>query len=89
MTKLISQQEDLANLGRLIMSLGCEFYHPGQAAQAAQAALEHIGRQYSPDVRSLVQYLLAPRGIKNIDEVIRAIGPRILNEIDASMKYAP
>jgi PAB-dependent poly(A)-specific ribonuclease subunit 3 len=39
---------------------------------------------YSPDVKNLVLYLISrPGPSKSIDEVIRMIGTRMLNEFDA------
>lgn len=50
--------------------------------------LEHISRHYSPDVKNLVMFLISKPGpLKSIDDVIRMLGPRILNELDAAQKY--
>jgi PAB-dependent poly(A)-specific ribonuclease subunit 3 len=50
--------------------------------------LEHIARHYSPDVKNLVMFLISKPGpLKSIDDVIRMLGPRILNELDAAQKY--
>jgi PAB-dependent poly(A)-specific ribonuclease subunit 3 len=77
-----SQQEDLVSFGKLVISLCCEFWtagqHPGQA-------IDHITRQYSPDVKNLVMLLISPPSpLKSVDDVIRIVGARILNELDAS-----
>jgi len=49
--------------------------------------LDHISRHYSPDVKNLVLFLISKPGpAKSVDEVIRMIGPRILNELDAMQK---
>lgn len=78
------QQEDLVSFGKLVISLCCEFFQPGQHPAGA---LEHIGRHYSPDVKNLVLFLISkPQPLKSVDEVIRMIGPRILNELDAVQK---
>lgn len=52
------------------------------------AAIELIGRQYSPDLKSLVLYLLSkPTPTKSIDEVASLLGPRLLNEVHGAMRY--
>jgi len=80
------QHDDLVSLGKLIMTLCCEWFVPGQHPAAP---LDHISRHYSPDVKNLVMYLCGkppgPQG-KSIDEVISILGLRILNEFDAMQK---
>ena len=80
------QHDDLVSLGKLIMTLCCEWFVPGQHPAAP---LDHISRHYSPDVKNLVMYLCGkppgPQG-KNIDEVVSILGLRILNEFDAMQK---
>jgi PAB-dependent poly(A)-specific ribonuclease subunit 3 len=80
------KHDDLVSLGKLIMTLCCEWFVPGQHPAAP---LDHISRHYSPDVKNLVMYLCGkppgPQG-KNIDEVVSILGLRILNEFDAMQK---
>lgn len=46
-------------------------------------ALELVSRQYSPDVKNVVMYLLSkPSSFKNVDELLGIMGPRILHEIN-------
>ena len=80
------QHDDLVSLGKLIMTLCCEWFVPGQHPAAP---LDHISRHYSPDVKNLVMYLCGkPPGAqgKSNDEVISILGLRILNEFDAMQK---
>lgn len=80
----VYQQEDLVSFGKLVISMCCEFFQPGQHPAAP---LDHIARHYSPDVKNLVLFLISkPQPIKSIDDVIRMLGPRILNELDAMQK---
>ncbi|WWC68117.1 uncharacterized protein I206_102038 [Kwoniella pini CBS 10737] len=80
------QQEDLVSFGKLIISLCCDFFQPGQHPALP---LEHIQRNYSPDVKSLVMFLISkPSPMKSVDEAIKIMGPRILNELDAMQNYA-
>ncbi|WRT64611.1 uncharacterized protein IL334_001544 [Kwoniella shivajii] len=82
----VFQQEDLVALGKLIISLCCDFFQPGQHPALP---LDHIQRNYSPDMKNLVMFLISkPSPLKSIDEAIKIMGPRILNELDAMQNYA-
>lgn len=73
------------SFGKLVISLACEFFQPGQHPAAP---LDHIARNYSPDVKNLVLFLInKPQPGKTVDEVIRMIGSRMLNEFDAMQKW--
>ncbi|KAK1921730.1 poly(A)-specific ribonuclease [Papiliotrema laurentii] len=81
----VYQQEDLVSLGKLILIMACEFF---QVGLHPAGPLDHIARHYSPDVKNLVLFCLSkPNPGKNVDEVIKMIGPRILNELDAMQNY--
>lgn len=65
--------------------MACDFFTPGQHPAEP---VEHIKRMYSPDVKNLVLYLISrPGPSKSIDEVIRMIGTRMLNEFDAMQMW--
>ncbi|WWD07489.1 hypothetical protein V865_005590 [Kwoniella europaea PYCC6329] len=82
----VFQQEDLVSFGKLIISLCCDFFQPGQHPALP---LDHIQRSYSPDVKTLVMFLISkPSPMKSVDEAIKIMGPRILNELDAMQNYA-
>ncbi|WWC86744.1 uncharacterized protein L201_001622 [Kwoniella dendrophila CBS 6074] len=82
----VFQQEDLVSFGKLIISLCCDFFQPGQHPALP---LDHIQRNYSPDVKNLVMFLISkPSPLKSVDEAIKIMGPRILNELDAMQNYA-
>ncbi|TYJ55485.1 hypothetical protein B9479_003875 [Cryptococcus floricola] len=88
----VFQQEDLMQFGKLIVSLASDLFQPSMPQQSLPAAVDHISRQYSPDMRDLVLWLITkPPGSgssgKTIDEVIKMMGPRILNELDAMQSY--
>ena len=75
------QQEDLIHFGQLVISLGCGSL---MAAHNLQKAMDIISRQYSPDLKNVLMYLLSkPSNFKNIDDVVNMMGPRILTEISA------
>lgn len=81
----LNQHDDLVSLGKMIMTLCCEWFVPGQHPAAP---LDHISRHYSPDVKNLVMYLCGkPPSGKSIDEVVSILGLRILNEFDAMQKW--
>lgn len=84
-TDIPAQQEDLLGFGRVIASLACAFFNPGPNFPAA---MEHISRSYSPDLKNVILYLLSkPSAHKTIDEVVRMLGQRLLNEFDAIQKF--
>lgn len=81
------QQEDLLSFGKLIISLTCDFFQP---TLPLSLPLDHISRHYSSDLSNLILYLIskpAQGKVKSIDEVIKMMGPRILNELDAVQRY--
>ncbi|KAI9360054.1 kinase-like domain-containing protein [Zopfochytrium polystomum] len=80
------QQDDLVQLGHLILSLACGSI---TAVHSLQKSLDFISRQCSQDLKAVVMYLLSkPAGFKTIDDVISMIGPRILHEINSAHHYA-
>ncbi|CAD6591551.1 MAG: PAB-dependent poly(A)-specific ribonuclease subunit 3, partial [Tremellales sp. Tagirdzhanova-0007] len=79
------QQEDLVSFGKLVISLACEFYVPGQHPAAP---VNHIALNYSSDLHNVVLFLISkPQPNKSIDELYRLMGPRMLNELDAMHSY--
>lgn len=81
------QQEDLLSFGQLVISLTCDFFQP---TLPLSLPLEHISRHYSSDLSNLILYLIskpAQGQVKSIDEVVKMMGPRILNELDAVQRY--
>ncbi|KAJ3227060.1 PAB-dependent poly(A)-specific ribonuclease subunit 3 [Clydaea vesicula] len=79
------QQQDLLQFGQLITVLGCGSI---QAVANPQKAFEILSRLYSGDCKKVCLYLLSkPSSFKTIDDVITMLGPRILQEINASQVY--
>jgi len=82
---LSRQQEDLVSFGKLVISMACEFFAPGQHPAAP---LDHVARNYSPDLKNVILFLISKPGpTKTIDDVVRILGPRMLNELDAMQKW--
>ncbi|GAA97963.1 hypothetical protein E5Q_04643 [Mixia osmundae IAM 14324] len=78
----MQQQEDLFDLGKLIVTLGCTSL---SAVHNLPRSLDHLSRQYSNDIKNLVLFLFGkPEPRKNIDEVLAMIGPRLLDDLNAS-----
>lgn len=76
--------EDLVSFGKLVITLCCEFFVPGQHPAGP---IEYIARHYSSDVKNLILFLISkPQPGKVIDEVVRMLGCRVLNEFDAIQK---
>lgn len=51
-------------------------------------AIEFVGRQFSPDLKNFVMYLLSkPSPTKSIEEVASLLGPRIMNELSGAYRY--
>ncbi|KAI8073106.1 hypothetical protein BC940DRAFT_364207 [Gongronella butleri] len=79
------QQEDLLSFGKLIIALACNSL---QSFHNLPQSIEYISRYYSPDVKSLILFLLSkPLPTKSIDDVISLIGARSLHEINCSQLY--
>jgi PAB-dependent poly(A)-specific ribonuclease subunit 3 len=79
------QQEDLFDLGKLVLSLACQ--SPG-AIHNLQKSIEYLSRTYSPDLQQLCLFLFSkPHPRKNIDEVLNTLvgSWRLLEELNASL----
>ncbi|XP_069188312.1 PAN2-PAN3 deadenylation complex subunit pan3 isoform X3 [Procambarus clarkii] len=70
------QQEDLVNLGKLMVALACNSVLALQRDNI-QTALELINRSYSRDLAMLVVCLLTSQRIKSINDVMPMIGARV------------
>lgn len=71
----VLQQEDLVNLGKLMVALACNTVLALQRDNI-QTALELINRTYSRDLSMLVVCLLTAQRIKSINDVMPMIGAR-------------
>ncbi|KAF9168571.1 PAB-dependent poly(A)-specific ribonuclease subunit 3 [Actinomortierella ambigua] len=72
------QQDDILNLGQLMMSLAC---HSVTATHNIAKSIEFIAQHYSSDFKNMVLFLMSqPTPLKSIDQVISMCGPRILQE---------
>lgn len=81
------QQEDLLQFGRVILSLAT--LTPPSLLTNASAAMEHISRHYSPELRDTVFWLLTPtpqqQHPKNIDEFVRGIATHFITPFDQAL----
>ncbi|SPO03808.1 related to poly(A)-specific ribonuclease [Cephalotrichum gorgonifer] len=79
------QQEDLLQFGRVILSLAS--LTPPALLTNATAAMEHLGRNYSVELRDTVLWLLTPQQQqpKNIDEFVRGIATHFVTSFDQAL----
>ena len=68
-------------LGQLIVQLACG---TKSAIHNLPKSIDFMSRQFSPDLKSLVMYLLSKSGpgLKSIDDVLGMLGPRMLQELN-------
>ncbi|KXS11673.1 hypothetical protein M427DRAFT_102239, partial [Gonapodya prolifera JEL478] len=79
------QQEDLIRFGQLIACLACLSL---TAAQNLPKSIDFLSRNFSTDLKNVTLYLLSkPSPMKNVDDVITMMGPRILHEINSAHHY--
>lgn len=79
---VLHQQEDLLSFGKLIVALACNSI---QSSINLPQSFEYLSRFYSPDLKNVALYLLSkPSATKNIDEVFKLVGPRILHEANSA-----
>ncbi|CAI4218261.1 unnamed protein product [Parascedosporium putredinis] len=82
------QQEDLLQFGRAILSLAS--LTPPTLLTNPNAAMEHLSRHYSVEMRDTVLWLLTPQQqqVKNIDEFVRGIATHFVTSLDQSLQQA-
>jgi PAB-dependent poly(A)-specific ribonuclease subunit 3 len=79
------QQEDFLQFGKCILCLATDT-PPSQLTNGA-AAMEQLGRTYSPEFRDTVTWLLTPQaseGQKSIGEFVRGISSQIISSLDSA-----
>jgi PAB-dependent poly(A)-specific ribonuclease subunit 3 len=51
-------------------------------------SLDFVGRTYSKDMRGVIWYLLGnPGPLKNIDDILSMLAPRMLFELSTTQQY--
>ncbi|ORX99458.1 hypothetical protein K493DRAFT_110095 [Basidiobolus meristosporus CBS 931.73] len=79
------QQEDLLQLGQLLTCLACGTF---SALSNLPKSIDYISRNYTPDVKNVILYLLSkPSAAKNIDDAVAIMGSKILLELNHSHHY--
>ncbi|PIL25916.1 hypothetical protein GSI_11669 [Ganoderma sinense ZZ0214-1] len=74
------QQDDLTMFGALVFMLCCANLG---AMNNLQKAIDHVGRNYSVDLKSVALFLISKGGPhKNIGQLFDMIGSRLLTELD-------
>ncbi|KAB7496513.1 PAB-dependent poly(A)-specific ribonuclease subunit PAN3 [Armadillidium nasatum] len=77
------QQEDLVNLGKLIVSLSCGSNLALQRENIS-TAIDLINRHYSRDLATLVVCLLTSQRVKSINDVMPIIGARFYTALESA-----
>ncbi|XP_041356665.1 PAN2-PAN3 deadenylation complex subunit pan3-like isoform X2 [Gigantopelta aegis] len=78
------QQEDLVALGKVCLALACNSVLSVQRDQLS-AAMDLITRNYSPDLKNLILYLLTNQNRpRSINDVMPMIGARFFTQLDAA-----
>jgi PAB-dependent poly(A)-specific ribonuclease subunit 3 len=72
------QQEDLAQLGHLLLSIGTN----ANAALNVSKALDHVGRTYNQKLKEVITWLLQPTVDRTIDQLLSGISAEIANTLD-------
>ncbi|GFR66446.1 PAB-dependent poly(A)-specific ribonuclease subunit PAN3, partial [Elysia marginata] len=78
------KQDDLTSMGKIILALACNNLMHVQRDNI-QSAVEVVQRNYSPDLKNLICYLLQnPNGARSINDVMPMIGARFFTQLDIS-----
>ncbi|XP_059155645.1 PAN2-PAN3 deadenylation complex subunit PAN3-like isoform X2 [Physella acuta] len=79
------KQDDMTALGRIILALACNNLMCYQRDNI-QSAIELVQRNYSPDLKNLICYLLQnPTRVRNVNDVMPMIGARFFTQLDTAM----
>ncbi|CAO3565111.1 unnamed protein product [Mortierella alpina] len=74
------QQDDILNLGQLMMTLACKSL---TATHNIQKSIDYISQTYSQDMKSIILFLMSqPVPMKTVDQIITMLGSRVLQEIN-------
>ncbi|KAL7274863.1 PAB-dependent poly(A)-specific ribonuclease subunit 3 [Rhizina undulata] len=77
------QQDDLIQLGGLMLSIAC---NTTAAIQHFQKSLEYVGRHYSPQFKENICYLCTGT-TKNIDDYLKSIANYAFQNFDSALHY--
>ncbi|SPO36680.1 related to Pab1 dependent poly(A)-specific ribonuclease PAN3 [Pseudozyma flocculosa] len=80
------QREDLANLGKLMLSLALNTM---SALQNVPNSLESVGQRYSAEFKDMILWLLdeSTDADKTADELERRLGTHVAEELDSALNY--
>ncbi|KAF9334565.1 PAB-dependent poly(A)-specific ribonuclease subunit 3 [Podila minutissima] len=74
------QQDDILNLGQLMMTLACKSL---TATHNISKSIDYIAQHYTQDMKNMILFLMSqPVPMKTVDQIISMLGPRILQEIN-------
>ncbi|BFZ24441.1 hypothetical protein BsWGS_27480 [Bradybaena similaris] len=76
------KQDDLTAMGKIILALACNSLMCVQR-ESIQSAVDLVQRNYSPDLKNLICYLLQnPNRVRSINDVMPMIGARFFTQLD-------
>uniref|UniRef100_A0A2C9KP60 Pan3 C-terminal knob domain-containing protein n=1 Tax=Biomphalaria glabrata TaxID=6526 RepID=A0A2C9KP60_BIOGL len=79
---LLQQQEDMTALVKIILALACNNLMCVQRDNI-QTAIEGVQRNYSPDLKNLICYLLQNTNrVRSVNDVMPMIGARFFTQLD-------
>ncbi|KAH9513810.1 PAB-dependent poly(A)-specific ribonuclease subunit 3 [Bulinus truncatus] len=79
----VFKQEDMTALGKIILALACNNLMCVQRDNI-QTAIEGVQRNYSPDLKNLICYLLQnPNRVRSVNDVMPMIGARFFTQLDS------
>ncbi|XP_055893130.1 PAN2-PAN3 deadenylation complex subunit PAN3-like [Biomphalaria glabrata] len=78
----VYKQEDMTALGKIILALACNNLMCVQRDNI-QTAIEGVQRNYSPDLKNLICYLLQNTNrVRSVNDVMPMIGARFFTQLD-------
>ncbi|KAG1648521.1 PAN2-PAN3 deadenylation complex subunit pan3 [Nymphon striatum] len=80
---LISNQEDMGAFGKIILALACNSLDSVHVDNM-QSSMELVARNYSPDLRNLILYLIGTQRNKSVNEIMPMIGARFYTQLDSA-----
>ncbi|KAL5291436.1 PAN3 family protein [Megaselia abdita] len=76
------QQEDLTQLGKLVLALACRCLQSVQRDNF-QTSIELVSRQYSSDLRNFILFLFNSAQRRSVTDLMPMIGARFYTQLDA------
>ncbi|KAG1648522.1 PAN2-PAN3 deadenylation complex subunit pan3 [Nymphon striatum] len=79
----MGEQEDMGAFGKIILALACNSLDSVHVDNM-QSSMELVARNYSPDLRNLILYLIGTQRNKSVNEIMPMIGARFYTQLDSA-----